>query len=136
PRSGVLFNKAVFAILSDPRYVDMFDREVAGALERHVPWTRVVRDGRAMRGQRQIDLLPFIAENREGLVLKPAYGAGGNGVVIGTECDADSWRRAIRHARAHSYVVQERVELGGGVFPYLDGEAVRFAHHNGGLDPF
>jgi hypothetical protein len=44
-------------------------------------------------------------------VLKPNDDYGGAGVVIGWETGAADWERAITHALAASYVVQERVPV-------------------------
>ncbi len=136
PRAAALFSKAVFAILSDPVHARHFAPEVAGGLARHVPWTRVVREAATTHAGRRIDLVPYIEGNRERLVLKPAAGNGGKGVVVGTQCSAAVWRRALNTALSSPHVVQERVELGTGVFPYLDGRKLAFAEYAAGLDPY
>ncbi len=136
PRAGLWFNKAVFAVLSDPAEAETFTPAVARALARHVPWTRVVREGRTTYGGRRVDLVPFIAEHQQRLVLKPAFGAGGAGVVVGTTCDASAWQATLQTALSTPFVVQERVELGGGDFPIFHRGSLRFVHFNAGLDPY
>lgn len=136
PRGGLWYNKAVFELLSDPAHAGLFDPAVARALARHVPWTRVVREGRTTLRGETIDLMPFVAKSRDTLVLKPAYGAGGSGVVVGHACTESKWRSTLEKALTIPHVVQERVELGGGEFPFLRDGALDFAHFNAGLDPY
>jgi uncharacterized circularly permuted ATP-grasp superfamily protein len=66
-----------------------------------------------------IDLLPFIAENREQLVLKPHDEYGGKGIVLGWEVDDGTWEAAIKTALSEPYIVQERIELPTEPYPSL-----------------
>lgn len=66
-----------------------------------------------------IDLLPFIAENREQLVLKPHDEYGGKGIVLGWEVSDVEWESAIKTALAEPYIVQERVQLPMEPYPSL-----------------
>ena len=45
-----------------------------------------------------IDLLPFVADNRERLVLKPASSYGGHHVSLGMETDQSRWEEIRRIA--------------------------------------
>src|SRR6202158_3841036 len=64
--------KAFFAVLTDERNGALFSHHEREIIRRHIPWTRVVEDvGTAHYGQ-HIDLLAFIRERRENLVLKPS----------------------------------------------------------------
>jgi hypothetical protein len=101
--------KNTFEMLTDPDYYGLFDREVLAALNRHVPWTRVVRDRATQYRGKDVDLLPFIADHQEELVLKPSGGSGAVGVVLGWKCTPEVWKNTIRRSHHQSYVVQERV---------------------------
>lgn len=46
-----------------------------------------------------VDLLPFIARERERLVLEPNDEYGGTGIILGWTVDNVAWEAAIRHAR-------------------------------------
>lgn len=132
----MLYKKGMFAIASDPRYGDLFEPEVAAALNRHIPWTRKVREGKTVYQGREIDLPEFIADTRERLVLKPNGEYGGKGVILGWECDDDQWQSSLKDALNDSYIVQERVSLGREVYPSLiDGE-LRFDERYLDLDPY
>ena len=47
----------------------------------------MLRPGRASYGEWVVDLLPFVSDNRERLVLKPASDYGGHGVALGMETE-------------------------------------------------
>jgi len=81
----------------------------------------VVEERSTTYGDTRVDLLAFIAANRERLVLKPNDDYGGKGIVLGWTVSDASWEEALRTALAHPYIVQERVELPVEAFPaWLD----------------
>lgn len=101
--------KHTFELLSNPEYASFYEPEVAAALAKHVPWTRVLRNGKASYRGKTVDLLPFVADNRERWVLKPSGGSRGLGVVLGWRCTDAVWRQELKRAATQQYVVQERV---------------------------
>ncbi len=136
PGVHVINKKTLFALLSDPAYGLSFEPEVARALARHIPWTRKVREGKTLYRDATIDLISFIADNRNRLALKPSGEYGGKGVTLGWECDEAEWSASIETALAGSYIVQERVPLGRETFPsMIDGE-LRFDERNFDLAPY
>ena len=126
-RCKLLHKKASLAVLSDERQASLFTAEENAALQACVPWTRVVearhtqyRDSAGMTST--VDLLPFIAERRETMVLKPNDEYGGKGIVLGWTVDDSAWQAAIRTALAEPYIVQERVEVPSEPWPaWVDG---------------
>jgi hypothetical protein len=136
PRDTARFSKAAFAALSDPKYASTFGANVQRALRRHVPWTRVLKDGRTRYGQRQVDLMEFVESHREHLALKPCLGASGSGVVLGWETDAAGWRAAIKAASKELHVVQERVPIQEQPLPVLRRGQIVARLHRSGLDPY
>jgi hypothetical protein len=145
PRCKILHKKASLAVLGDERNSHLFSEEQREAIEAHIPWTRVVeeRKTRAPRASQLlvpssqfpvpggeaapwesnssdlVDLLPFIAEHREQLVLKPHDEYGGKGIVLGWEVDDAAWEAAIKGALDEPYIVQERVALPTEPYPSL-----------------
>jgi hypothetical protein len=84
-----------------------------------------------------VDLLDFIALNRDRLVLKPNDDYGGHGIYIGWNTDEIAWSEAVRSALANGdYLVQERVRTAREVFPALQADgSVEFAEQLVDLDP-
>ncbi|MFL6285521.1 MAG: hypothetical protein ACJ74Q_20475 [Pyrinomonadaceae bacterium] len=136
-RSKLIHKKALFAVLTDERFAHLFDDSEREAIRAHVPWTRKVREGETTKGGLKIDLLGFIKENRDRLVLKPNDDYGGHGIYIGWNTEGDEWDEATDAALANGdYLVQERVKTARETFPALaeDGSIV-FAEQLVDLDP-
>ena len=136
-RSKLIHKKALFAVLTNERYAHLFNAEELAAIRQHVPWTRKVRAERSEHYGEKIDLLEFIAERRDRLVLKPNDDYGGHGIHIGWNTDEISWGEAIQNALGNGdYIAQERVPTAREVFPALkeDG-SVEFAEQLVDLDP-
>jgi len=110
-RAKLAHKKLGFAILSDPAYAHLFTPAELEAIRRHIPWTRRVRRGLTTFDGGEDDLVEILRRERVRLVLKPNDDYGGAGVLIGWETDAADWERAIMHALAASYVVQERAPV-------------------------
>lgn len=112
--------KAFFSMLTDPAFTAVFDAADRTAIAPHVPWTRLVREGRTDRDGELVDLVPFIRANRGSLVLKPNDDFGGHGVTLGWEADERAWDAALARAIAaadDAWVVQERIAVRRELFP-------------------
>ncbi len=119
--------KAFFAVLTDERNGAVFSHHEREVIRRHIPWTRVVEDvGTAHYGE-HVELLAFIREKRENLVLKPSDEYGGSGVTLGWETSEHDWDEAIARAisatkpgeQSSAWIVQERIPIRREVFPYI-----------------
>jgi len=120
-RSELSHKKAMFALLTEESLTAKFPANERKAIREHVPWTRVVRAGKATRGDQTIpDLLEFIRQNRETLVLRPNDEYADLHSFVGYEHDDGSWARALREAQRAPYVVQERVEAARTLFPLMN----------------
>lgn len=122
-RTKYVHKKMLFGVLTDERHERYFSEAEREAIRAHVPWTRRVEDVRTTYQGRQIDLLEFMRENRDRLVLKPNDDYGGHGIYIGWEQDEKGWDQAIEHALKGDYLAQERVATGREVFPYVNESA-------------
>lgn len=118
-RCKPLYKKASLAVLSDEGNARLFTAEQQEAILEHIPWTRVVEERKTSFDGQPIDLLPFLADNKDRLVLKPNDDYGGKGIVLGWTVDAERWSEAIRTALQTPYVVQQRVTLPAEPFPAL-----------------
>jgi hypothetical protein len=136
-RSKIIHKKALFAVLTDARHAKLFTEEERSLITGHVPWTRQVRAGRSDYYGEEIDLLEFVNERRDRLVLKPNDDYGGHGIYIGWNTDEIGWEEAIRNALGNGdYVVQERVPTAREIFPALTTSGtIAFAEQLVDLDP-
>ena len=107
--SFLLQNKKVLAWLSlESEHLSAADHEF---LEAHLPWTRVVSPGEVTYRGRSWHLPELLRRHREDLVIKPASGYGGYGVVVGRFASEGEWSDAVSGALATGEaVVQEYAE--------------------------
>ena len=136
-RSKIIHKKALFAVLTDARYKSLFTSDEQEMIKGHVPWTRCVRAGKSDYFGKEIDLLEFIGEQRDRLVLKPNDDYGGHGIYIGWNIDEIGWDEAIHNALANGdYLVQERVPTARETFPALTPQdTIQFVEQLVDLDP-
>ena len=118
-RCKMLHKKASLAVLSDERNASLFDAEERAAIAAHIPWTRTVVERKTQFEGREIDLVPFMIERREDLVLKPNDDYGGAGITLGWTVDDATWREAIARALAAPHIVQQRVGIPYEPYPSL-----------------
>lgn len=124
-RAKLLHKKMIFGLLTNPEITAAAGvaPEVAARMARHLPWTRRVLATRTDYAGNEVDLIPFIIENRDRFLLKPNDDYGGAGITIGWETGAEDWERAVREAEQSPFVVQERVVIAYEDYPaYVDGE--------------
>jgi uncharacterized circularly permuted ATP-grasp superfamily protein len=100
----------------------MFDAAERAAIADCIPWTRVVIDGKSTYQGKPVNLVPFILQARDRLVLKPNDDYGGKGITLGWAVAASEWEAAVRDALASPYIVQERVDVPSEPYPsWVDG---------------
>jgi hypothetical protein len=136
-RSKLIHKKALFAVLTDERHAQLFNEDEKVAIRAHVPWTRRVRAEKTEHYGEEIELLDFIMQRRDRLVLKPNDDYGGHGIYIGWNTDEISWGEALQNALANGdYLVQERVPTARETFPALQPDgSILFAEQLVDLDP-
>jgi hypothetical protein len=119
-RTKYVHKKMLFGVLTDERHQHYFSPAEREAIRRHVPWTRRLEDAKTTYKDEPVELLDYVRENQQQLVLKPNDDYGGHGIYIGWEIDEHSWDEAIQSALAGDYLVQERVTTGRELFPYVN----------------
>jgi uncharacterized circularly permuted ATP-grasp superfamily protein len=136
-RAKLLHKKMSLALLSDDRYASLFTPSQLEAIDRHIPWTRRLRDGRSTRrGEKIADLVAYVAEHRDTLVLKPNDEYGGKGVVLGWTVDDHEWEQVVRVALHETYVVQEAVPVPRERWPLAVGGSIEMVDMAVDMDPY
>ncbi len=121
--SGDFDHKSCWELLTDPALVaKYFTGEERQIFRRHILWTRTLgkRTTTLPDGSRG-ELLPFVRNERELLVLKPNRSYGGDRVIIGHLIDQAEWEREIDQALAdqEQWVVQRLAMLPVHEFPVV-----------------
>jgi hypothetical protein len=129
-------DKAFFAILTDEAFAHLLSEDERALVAAALPWTRRVAERRTLKGGREIDLVPFVIENRGSLVLKPTHEYGGRSVFLGSETAPAEWEAAVRAALEAPWVVQERVLIPEEPYPVFEGGALDFVSLKVNANPF
>jgi hypothetical protein len=122
-RCKIPHKKAFFAVLTDDANRALVSDAERALIGRHIPWTRLVREGKTHHGERVVDLVPYLRSAREHLVLKPNDDYGGHGVTLGWETTEATWDTAIQTALGGTkgaWVVQERIPIRREIFPRFE----------------
>jgi len=136
-RARVANNKKLFALLEDPRFASLIERDEREAIAATIPWSRILRDGRVTYGEWIVDLLQFVSDNRERLVLKPASDYGGHGVALGIETPQTAWDTIIEeHSERADFIVQEYVPVPEEMFPTVEDGHVQMRLKRFNINPF
>ncbi len=137
-RAKLLHKKMIFGLLTNPEVTSAagVDPLVAARIAQHIPWTRRVRDTRTDYAGVEVDLIPFIVENRDRFLLKPNDEYGGSGITIGWETELDEWTRAVEQAKHEPFIVQERVVIAYEDYPALIDDELVIAQRLVDTDPF
>ncbi|MBN1357096.1 circularly permuted type 2 ATP-grasp protein [bacterium] len=112
-------NKNLLEVMTDESTEWLFTPEERVILRKHLPWTRIMKEGKTTHQGRKVDLAEYIRRNRRLFVLKPNAEYGGKGVVIGRDVDLGIWENAIETALKTPYVVQEYVKIPEQEFPVV-----------------
>jgi hypothetical protein len=136
-RANVVSSKKILALLQDPRFEYLLRGDEVERIRASLPWTRILRPGRATYGPWTFDLLSFVSENRERLVLKPASDYGGRGVMLGTETGQEAWDGTIEaHAAVGDFIAQEYVPIPEEMFPIVENGRVQMRLKRFNINPF
>ena len=120
-RAKAIHKKSCFALLSgDFLGEDWLTSEERQVIAATIPWTRKVRETKTQYGSEEIDLLPWVLENKDRFVLKPSDEYGGRGVTVGWETEPDAFESLLKDAISNNFVVQERIYTRTEPFPSLE----------------
>jgi hypothetical protein len=103
-------DKSLLAVLAIPEMAEVLsaaDRQFVAEL---VLWTARLQPGPTIRHGQEIDLLAYVANNKDEFVIKPTSEGRGYGVVIGRECSLEQWQALCAADDATPRVVQDYVE--------------------------
>ena len=135
-RAKLAHKKASLAVLGDPEHARLFTDEQRDVIRRHIPWTRVVREGPVELDGREWTMRELLGAERERLVLKPNDDYGGHDVAVGHATTPEDWSAAIDLAFAGSYVVQECVPMHREPIPLFEDGRAEVREMTVDFDPF
>ncbi len=131
----MLYSKAIFALISDEENGHLFDEDERAAVKAHIPWTRFVEERTTRFEGQAVDLVSWIRQHKDDLVLKPVKEYGGTGVILGWETDPESWAAEVEIALSRPSIVQKRVPTPQAIFPICEDGALRLVEPHGRCGP-
>ncbi len=134
-RAKVAGNKAIMCFLRTPDHRHVFDAEELDIIDRHIPWTAVLRHRQVEFEGRHGDPFDLAAADKDIFVLKPLNAYGGRGVMMGDEATQTEWEGALAVAEAGGWCVQRRVTIPEADFPVVE-NGLRFEPRKINLNPF
>lgn len=123
--AGEFDHKSAFQVFTEPRFAAAFTSEERRVIKAHVPWTRLIEETRTSGPDgEEIELLPWLAAERESLLLKPNRSYGGSGILLGRDCSERAWSQAIERGVKNpgTWVVQGYRAVAEKDFPVIDEE--------------
>ncbi len=107
----LLGSKWLFEVLWDPASQHLFSAQERAAIRTMVPWTAEVCDGPSHRVDGSVlpDLVSWVSDNRENLVLKPAIGSHGEGVLVGRATTQHRWDTVLSAAMSGGWIVMDYI---------------------------
>jgi hypothetical protein len=107
----LLGSKWLLEVLWNPEAQGLFSPRERAAIRAMVPWTAELHDGPSHRPDGSVlpDMLSWVSEARERLVLKPVLGSHGEGVHVGSITSQADWDAALSAATGGGWIVMEYV---------------------------
>lgn len=115
-RSQIMHSKLIFRMLSDPQTQALLTEEENAFIAAHVPLTRELLT--------EADRKKII-ENKEDYILKPYNSYASQGIWLGREHDADSWRAIVEALPLNAYIYQQYIEVEPTPFIEVRGDDLR-----------
>lgn len=118
----ILHKKASFAVLTDERNEALFNSDEQLAIANYIPWTRVLQERKTTYNGQTIDLMPFLAQNKNDFVIKPNDEYGGKGVVLGWTVSQSEWETVLQERLGEPTIAQKKVAVPQEPYPsFVDG---------------
>lgn len=135
-RCKALYKKASLAALSDEANQRLFNQTEFQAIQRHVPWTRLLSERRTEYEGKPVDLIALVRDHKDNFVLKPNDDYGGRGIVLGWRVTQSDWERALEVALQNPTIVQRRIPLPSEPYPTLQDSALEITDRLFDTAPF
>ncbi len=105
--------KSILAILCNMSFHHYFTEKEKDVIHNYIPWTITLGNKEVYsREGKKMETKNFLIKNQETFVIKPSWGYGGKGVILGKHMSSDDWKEAVyKYGMDSSWVAQEYVEI-------------------------
>ncbi|MCC5909429.1 MAG: glutathionylspermidine synthase family protein [Clostridiaceae bacterium] len=122
-RSQIIHNKNIFSILHDENKTFFLTEKERNFVKQHIPYTtKFDADNKEM--------IEFIINNKDQLVLKPTDKYASYGVYIGRDFSTEMWKEIIEERVGQDYLIQQFCDIPKKPMAMFTGEDVTFVENN------
>jgi len=126
-------NKAILAIMSDPRYHILYQPNIISFIKQYVPWTRM------FNYKPEPAIVEMVCKSKDHYVIKQCKSYGGEAVVVGRSKTQPEWLQKIDQIlkiEDELWIVQEYVDRVFDIFPFVEGDQVVLNKMVFNINPF
>lgn len=130
--------KTMLSFISNPINHHYFTEEQIKVIKKHIPWTRKFDETITMSKEgEEVTLKAYMIAKREELVIKPATGAGGYGVMVGKTTDQMKWNDVVEaYSGDPGWIVQEYADIPQVKLPVIKKNKVVFESKFLNISPY
>lgn len=101
--------KSLFALMSNPDFHSLYDKDEVQVIRKHIPWTRRLADLETTSAEgNKIVLADFLKQQREAMVIKPSGKYSSDDLIVGKNTPAAEWDKlVVEHLGSKDWVAQE-----------------------------
>lgn len=103
-------DKSIFAAMRLPCVQNALSHDEREFVQKHTMPTYPLEPGKVYHENREVDLIPFLKQNRGDFILKPRSDYRGSGTHSGRDCTDDEWAKLIDGLQDQQYLAQQRVD--------------------------
>ncbi len=130
--------KSMLSFLSNPANHHYFNEEQVKVIKKHIPWTRKFDETITMSKEgEEVTLKSYMISKKDELVVKPATGAGGYGVMVGKTTDQLKWNDVVEgYSGDPGWIVQEYAEIPTVKLPMIRKNKIVFENKFLNISPY
>lgn len=137
-RSVLGSEKSMLSFISNPLNSHYFTEEENKVIKKHIPWTRKFDETITISKEgEEVTLKAYMISHREELVIKPATGAGGYGVMVGKSTDPMKWNNIVdAYSGDPGWIVQDYTEIPTVKLPVIRKNKIVFENKFLNISPY
>jgi glutathionylspermidine synthase len=130
--------KSMLSFISNPINFHYFTEEQVKVIKKHIPWTRKFDETITMSKEgEEVTLKSYMISKKDELVIKPATGAGGYGVMVGKSTDQLKWNDVVEgYAGDPGWIVQEYADIPQVKLPVIRKNKIVFENKFLNISPY
>ncbi|MBC7476093.1 MAG: hypothetical protein H7263_17555, partial [Candidatus Sericytochromatia bacterium] len=137
-KSVIGSEKSMLSFISNPINYHYFNEEQIKVIKKHIPWTRKFDETITMSKEgEEVTLKAYMFDKKDELVIKPATGAGGYGVMVGKSTDQMKWNDVVEaYSGDPNWIVQQYADIPQVKLPVIRKNKIVFENKFLNISPY